>query len=111
VNTTFIAGDLADALTLPNRGGLLVQTVESGSSAEAAGIRGARQVVIIGNMEVGVGGDFIMGIDGQAIDREDALIRIMAHKRVGDTVTLSIFRNNRNIQLPVKLLRPPQDLQ
>ena len=111
VNTTFIAGDLADALSLPDRGGLLVQSVEPGSSAEAAGIRGARQMVIIGNMEVGVGGDFILGIDGQAIDREDSLIRIMAQKRVGDTITLKIFRNNRTIQLSVKLLRPPPDLQ
>lgn len=110
VNTTFIAGDLADALGLPDRGGLLVQTVEPGSSAEAAGIRGARQSVVIGNMEVGVGGDFILGIDGQAIDREDSLIRIMARKRVGDTVTLSIFRNNRTIQVPVKLLRSVQEV-
>jgi S1-C subfamily serine protease len=109
VRTEFIAGDLATALGLPDRGGLLVEIVERGSSAEAAGVRGARQAVVVGNVELGVGGDFILAIDGQAVDREDAVTRIMARKRVGDTVVLTIFRNNRTIKLPVKLLRPPQD--
>jgi S1-C subfamily serine protease len=109
VRTQFIAGDLATALGLPDRGGLLVEIVERGSSAEAAGVRGARQAVVVGNVELGVGGDFILAIDGQAVDREDAVTRIMARKRVGDTVVLTIFRNNRTIKLPVKLLRPPQD--
>ena len=52
------------ALDLPAEGGLLVQRVEAGTAAEEAGIRGPRQVVIVGNIQPGVGGDLIVAVDG-----------------------------------------------
>ena len=110
VTTEYVAGDLAEALELPRQGGLLVQGVVRGSSEDMAGVRGARQVVAIGNVELGIGGDFILAIDGRRVEREDALIRAISQKRVGDTITLTIYRNGRTIQLPVKLLRPPADM-
>jgi S1-C subfamily serine protease len=110
VITELVAGDLAAALGLPARGGLLVQQVVRGSSEDAAGIRGARQVVDIGNVELGIGGDLIMAIDGKPVEREDALVQAIAQKRVGGTIVLTIYRNGRTIKVPVKLLRPPADL-
>jgi S1-C subfamily serine protease len=110
VTTEYVAGDLAETLGLPRRGGLLVQTVVRGSSEEAAGVRGAREVVAIGNVELGIGGDLIVAVDGQPADREDALVRAVSKKRVGDVVTLTVVRNGRSATLPVKLLRPPADL-
>lgn len=110
VSTEYVAGDLAEALQLPRRGGLLVQEVVHGSSEEAAGIRGAREVVDVGNVELGIGGDLITAIDGQPADREDALVRAIASKRVGDTVTLTILRNGRALSVSMKLLRAPADL-
>jgi S1-C subfamily serine protease len=88
----------------------LVQQVVRGSSEDAAGIRGARQVVDIGNVELGIGGDLIMAIDGKPVEREDALVQAIAQKRVGGTIVLTIYRNGRTIKVPVKLLRPPADL-
>jgi S1-C subfamily serine protease len=108
VTTEYVAGDLAEALGLPRRGGLLVQGVVRGSSEDRAGVRGAREVVDIGNVELGIGGDLIIAVDGQPVDREDALVRAMSHKRVGDTITLTMFRNGRTFILPVRLLRAPQ---
>lgn len=105
----FVGGDLADALKLPNRGGLLVQRVARGSSAAAAGIRPPREIVYVGNYEVGVGGDFIMAVDGQSVDRQDTLTRMMARKRVGDTLELTVFRDGRTVKVPVKLIQPPGD--
>lgn len=109
VTTEYVAGDLAETLGLPRRGGLLVQGVVRGSSEDVAGIRGAREIVAIGNVELGIGGDFIVAVDGQPVDREDALVRAMAHKRVGNTITLTIVRNGRTFKLPVRLLRAPQN--
>jgi S1-C subfamily serine protease len=109
VTTEYVAGDLAEALGLPRRGGLLVQGVVRGSSEDRAGVRGAREVVDIGNVELGIGGDLIMAVDGQPVDREDALVRTLSHKRVGDTIALTIFRNGRTFNLPVRLLRAPQN--
>jgi S1-C subfamily serine protease len=111
VNTVYIAGDLARELQLPTKGGLLVQEVGRGSSADLAGIRGPRQVVQVGNQELYIGGDFIMAMDDQPIDREDTLVRLMNNKRVGDTVQLTVFRNGKAAKLPVKLLRAPDDEQ
>jgi S1-C subfamily serine protease len=110
ITTEYVAGDLAEALGLPRRGGLLVQRVLRGSSEDLAGLRGAREVVDIGNVELGIGGDLITAIDGQPVDREDALVRAMSHKRVGDAIALTVNRNGRTLNLPVKLLRPPPDL-
>jgi S1-C subfamily serine protease len=110
VSTEYVAGDLAEALQLPRRGGLLVQEVVRGSSEEAAGIRGAREVVDIGNVELGIGGDLITAVDGQPVDREDALVRAITNKRVGDTISLTVLRNGHALSVPVKLLRPPADL-
>ena len=110
MTTEFVAGDLAEALGLPRRGGLLVQRVIRGSSEDMAGIRGAREIVDIGNVELGIGGDLIIAIDGQPVTREDALVRAIANRRVGDTITLTVYRNGRTLQIPVKLLRPPADL-
>jgi S1-C subfamily serine protease len=110
VRTEYVAGDLAEALGLPRRGGLLVQQIASGSSEESAGVRGATQVVAIGNVELGIGGDLVVAIDGQSVEREDALVRAVAQKRVGDVIRLSVIRNRATVAVSVKLLRPPADL-
>jgi S1-C subfamily serine protease len=110
VRTEYVAGDLADALGLPRSGGLLVQQIASGSSEEAAGVHGANQVVAIGNVELGIGGDLIVAIDGQPVTREDTLVRVVAQKRVGDVIKLTVVRNRRTLVILVKLLRPPADL-
>ena len=110
ITTEYVAGDLAEALGLPRRGGLLVQQVFRGTSEESAGIRGMTQLVDIGNVELGVGGDLIVAIDGKAVDREDALVRAISQKRVGDTINLTVYRNGAALNVPLKLLRPPADV-
>jgi S1-C subfamily serine protease len=108
ITTEYVAGDLAEALGLPRRGGLLVQQLFRGTSEEAAGLRPANQIVAIGNVELGVGGDLIVAIDGKAVDREDALVRAISQKRVGDTISLTVYRKGAALNIPVKLLRPPE---
>jgi S1-C subfamily serine protease len=108
-STVFVAGDLARALNLPDRGGLLIQTIQPDTSADAAGLRGAQQAVIIGNDKLGIGGDLITEADGQPITREDSLVRVLARKRVGDKIAFTIFRNGKTMRISVKLLRAPFD--
>jgi S1-C subfamily serine protease len=109
ITTEYVAGDLAEALGLPRRGGLLVQTLFRGTSEESAGIHPATQLVAIGNVELGVGGDLIVAIDGKAVDREDALVRAIAQRRVGDTINLTIYRKGAALNIPLRLLKPPPD--
>jgi S1-C subfamily serine protease len=82
---------------------LLIQEVEPGSAAAAAGLKGGRDNVTIGNAQLMVGGDLIISIDGHPIDREDAISRALAHKRAGDTIELTIFRAGRTMNVHVKL--------
>ena len=103
VETVFVEGDLASELSLPTEGGLLIQNVISGSAADAAGLRGARRAVAIGNFELGIGGDLIMAMDGQRIDSRDALTRFLNRKKPGDHVKLTIYRNGRKIDVGVTL--------
>jgi S1-C subfamily serine protease len=109
VSVVYVAGDLAEALDLPAQGGLLVQETAQGSAADAAGIRGARQLVAIGNVQLGVGGDLITAIDGRPANRNDAITRALAQKRPGDRLDLTIYRNRRSMQITVTLGEDPED--
>jgi S1-C subfamily serine protease len=110
ISTVFISGDVAQALELPTAGGLLIQEVATGSSAELAGLRGARRLVVIGNQEVGIGGDFITSIDGKKVTEIDAVTRALAKKHSGDALDLTIYRGGRSVDLKVKLGDGSQDI-
>ncbi|MBI3682646.1 MAG: trypsin-like peptidase domain-containing protein [Acidobacteria bacterium] len=102
-----VFGDLGELLELP-AGGLLIQAVGEGTPADHAGLRGARRYVIVGNAEVGIGGDLIMAIDGVKVDRSDALSRALNGKRPGDQVELTIYRNGRQTRVRVTLGERPE---
>jgi S1-C subfamily serine protease len=108
VQTLYVAGDLAEMLRLPASGGLLIEEVERGSSAEAAGLRGANQSVIVGSYRIPVGGDLIVAADGQPIDDRDTLTRLLTKKHGGDPMELTIYRNGRNERIKIKLGEQPQ---
>ncbi len=103
INGVTIRGDLAEAIDLPREGGFLIYKVFPGTPAEAAGLRGARRWVIVGNFELGIGGDLIMEIDGRPMNTRDALRRYLRRKRPGDTIRLKIFRNGRVLERDVTL--------
>ena len=111
IRTRYVSGDLAEMLELPAEGGLLIENVERGSVAEAAGLRGARQTVVVGGLyQIGVGGDLIMAVDGQKVDGNETLPRVMGRKRGGDTVELTIFRGGKTQKVQVHLAEAPQVL-
>jgi S1-C subfamily serine protease len=109
IDTLYVAGDLAEMLRLPSSGGLLIQDIQRGSAAETSGLRGPRQVVIVGGgYRIGVGGDLIVAADGQAIDDRDTLARMLSRKHGGDQLEVTVHRNGRNERIKVKLDEQPQ---
>jgi len=107
----YVTGDLADMLRLPTEGGLLIQEVQEGTAAEAAGLHGATRAMIVGGFrELGIGGDLITAIDGQKVTDSDALQHALDHKRGGDTLSLTINRNGRTMKIDVKLGEAPRVL-
>jgi S1-C subfamily serine protease len=108
-STVFITGDLAAELKLPTSGGLLIQEIGRGSAAEQAGLKGYRDVVLVGNERLGIGGDFITQIDGKPVTESDALSRAIARKRPGDTITVKVFRAGKLLDVAVKLGEVPEE--
>ena len=107
INTVYIAGDLAEMLQLPASGGLLIQEVERGTGAEAAGLRGYSRIVNVGNYRLGIGGDLITAAEGQTIDDKETLKRLMDRKHGGDMLELTIYRGGKSQKVRVKLGEAP----
>ncbi len=103
ISGTPIRGDLAVAIDLPREGGFLVYEVFRGTPAARAGLRGARRWVIVGNYEIGIGGDLILEIDGRPMNERDSLTSALRRKRPGDTVRLKLFRDGQVTEMNVTL--------
>jgi S1-C subfamily serine protease len=88
-----IDGSLS-ALNLPVKSGALVQSVQSGTPAAEAGLRGGN---ITGNTEggqVAVGGDIITSINGKSIGSSEELANVIGSKKPGQAVKLGLLRAN-----------------
>jgi hypothetical protein len=100
------------ALRLPTAG-LLVEEVQRGSAAEAAGLRGPTAIENVAGATIGIGGDLITAIDGQPIQGQDSPARILTGKRAGDTVVVTLVRAGRLMNVPMRLTEgvdvPPQE--
>jgi S1-C subfamily serine protease len=110
ITTVPISGGLAEMLNLPTSGGLLIQRVEPGSAAEEYGLRGPTRRVIVSNYPLGIGGDFIIGVEGEPVEGTETLQRAMSRKRGGEWLTLTVVRNGRREDVKVKLGSAPQRL-
>ena len=106
-----IDGDLAEQLNLPREGGLLIQQVETGSAADEAGLRGPTRLVTVDwTYQIGIGGDLIMAVEGQPAASNDSLQRALSRKRGGDTLTLTVYRGGRKVDVKIKLGEAPRQL-
>ena len=95
--------ELAKVLGLPVSEGILVYRIYSGSSAEKADIRGATEVVRWFNNRIGVGGDIITEIDGISIGSQEELRLTLEAKKPGETVSVTLYRDKKQIQKNVVL--------
>ena len=91
VSYTMLSKSLAVLNNLPQ--GAYVQDVEQGSPADNAGIQQ---------------GDVITKIDGQQIDDNTSLSTVIAKDKVGQTITVTIYRNNNSQDIKVTLVAAPQ---
>lgn len=88
---------------LPVNDGVLVVQVQRGGAAAAAGLRGL-QPTEDGEVELG---DIIVGIDNEKIANRDDLFRVLDKHRVGEVVSVQIWRDGRNMSIPVRLMESP----
>jgi S1-C subfamily serine protease len=88
-----IDGSLS-ALNLPVKSGALVQSVQKGTPAEKAGIRGGTVNGSVENGQVAVGGDIVVSIDSKAVNSSEDLANDISARKPGDTITVGLLRAN-----------------
>jgi S1-C subfamily serine protease len=103
VRTIPIGPDLADQMGLAAGAGLLVVQVVPGSAAEKAGLHAGTERAYLGNVPITLGGDLIVAIDGQAIEDQTDLSHVMQNHRSGDTVTVTVYRGRKRMDIKVVL--------
>ena len=95
--------ELAEALRLGVDAGILIENVTSGSAAAQAGIRGGTRTVLVDLQEWRIGGDVVVAIDGKEVKNPMDLNLLLNRARPGDTITLTIVRDRKKMNVPVKL--------
>src|SRR5882762_2301663 len=95
--------DLAGQIRLPISDGLMILQLTPGGPAAVAGLHGISQTAD-GELIIG---DIITSVDGEKVSDTDDLYRILDKHKLGDVVNVEVFRNNRRITMPVRLIETP----
>jgi S1-C subfamily serine protease len=98
-----IVPDIAHQIGLASDYGILIERVLPGGTAEKAGLHGGTQRAYEGNMPVMLGGDLIVSFDGQEIASAQDLSGEMNKHHAGDTVTVTVFRGKKRMDVKVTL--------
>jgi len=103
IQTIPVGPDDAEQIGLPADYGILIERVFPGGAAEKAGLHGGTQRAYKGNMPIMLGGDLIIAMDGEEITSPQDLSAAMNSHRAGDTVTVTIFRGRKKMDVKVTL--------
>lgn len=103
-----ISSEVVEAMDLPVEIGVLLFVVEPGSPADKAGLRGGNRPVMVAGISMQAGGDIVVAIDGEPVQRfEDVINYLAGYTSVGDVVTLTIIRDGEETQIDVTLEERP----
>jgi S1-C subfamily serine protease len=103
VVTLPISPELAEELSLASGTGLLIVRVTPGGAADQAGLHGGTERAYLGNMPIMIGGDLIVGMDGEPVQDERDLAQMMNNHRAGDKVKITVYRGKKKIDVDVTL--------
>lgn len=107
--------EIARLMNLPEARGFLITGVANNSPAERAGLRAGRSTVTISegsvcgftvysNQRIYIGGDVILAVDGSKIfGLADLLAYLEEHKKPGDQVTLTVYRDGELVNFSLTL--------
>lgn len=87
--------------------GFLVETVEPGSGADKAGIRGGQVPVLWGLGEFVLGGDVITHVDGRQIATIEDAVKIVETLKVGDRIKIDYLRDGQSASTTIILEERP----
>jgi S1-C subfamily serine protease len=97
----------AGGLKLPSKKGVLVQTVEEGSAAELAGLKGGERMKRTPFGAIAIGGDILLAIDGAPVDSMAEISRVVHGRMIGESVALTVLRKGERMELRGRLSAHP----
>lgn len=111
VSTIPLYPQLAERLDIDApSGALIVETTEDGPAQEA-GLKGAGdETVKFQGQEIEVGGDVIVAVDGEELQTETDLSRLITERHPGDEVEVEVIRDGERRTVDVTLARRPRSL-
>jgi S1-C subfamily serine protease len=92
------------SMNLAVKQGVLVESVDPGSGADKAGVKGAQSN---SSDALSTGGDIITKVDGKAISGIEQLRSAIGSKQPGDKVTLTVLRGGQTKDVQVTLGTAP----
>ncbi|GAC1442094.1 MAG: trypsin-like peptidase domain-containing protein [Solirubrobacteraceae bacterium] len=98
-------------LNLASDHGALVQSVNSGSPADHAGIHAGSVQANVAGSQIAIGGDIIVSADGKPITSSQDLGAFVSSHKPGDTVKLGVRRKNQTVSVSVKLGTRPNTVK
>jgi S1-C subfamily serine protease len=110
VTTTPLYPQLAEELGLEVDTGALVSQVVEGGPADEAGLQAGDNAIRFQAQELEAGGDVIVAVDGDPIEAESDLPRLISLAEPGDVVTLDVIRDGDEEQIDVELGERPVEV-
>ncbi len=107
--------EIARLMSLPEARGFLITGVAKNSPAEQAGLRAGTSAATISegsvcgftlysNKRINVGGDVILAVDGfKILGIADLLAYLEEHKKPGDQIILTVYRDGQLVNIPLTL--------
>jgi len=109
ISSLEVGPELAEALSLPVKSGVLVAEVVAGGPADHAGLRGGQRTIVVGRMRFPTGGDIIVSLDGHKVESQGDINLSLFKKRPGETVEVVFYRGGQKQTAKIVLAeRPPR---
>jgi putative serine protease PepD len=107
-----ISGQMADEFVMslanaPFTEGFMVETVEPGSAAEKAGLRGGGLPIELGAHRYLIGGDIIKSVNGMQVTDLSVTAKIVRMLKPGDRIKVEYFREGELLTLDTILPERP----
>jgi S1-C subfamily serine protease len=96
VDYELVTGAIAEALRVPQAGGLLVKQVITDSAGGQIGLRGGTRIGIVEGRRLVVGGDVILSVQGITVASNDDIARIVTSLEAlqpGDDLRVTVLRD------------------
>jgi putative serine protease PepD len=98
-----LTAQVLHALNIPSDHGVLIARILPGSPAAAANLRGGATTATMSGTTYVLGGDVIVAVDGHQVSDSAQLADMIAAKKPGQTVTLTIIRDGKQQDVSVTL--------